>query len=79
MRIDDEETLRAIARYVDAEGIPPTYRDLCAALRVASTSGVSYRVKRLLDRGWVERRPFTARTLRVTEDGARRLRRGGAA
>lgn len=45
------EVLRAIARHYRRHGVPPTVRDLCKALGIASPNGVTCHLEALARKG----------------------------
>lgn len=62
----EQEVLSWIARSSREEGIPPSLRDVARAFGI-SLSGANYFVRRLVDKGALERRRGVARGLRVVE------------
>ncbi len=71
------DVLEIIETTRDERGYSPSIREISAVLDVSSTNATADLLKALRKRGLVEWMPRTARTLRVTEDGLRELRRGG--
>ena len=71
--VNDDETLAAIARYIADEGFAPSLRDLCAAMRLSSVSVASYRIKRLVNRGWITHRRGMPRAISITDAGWSRV------
>ncbi len=57
--------LVAIERFLASHGYPPTVRDLCEALDVSSTNGMSTHLDALARKGYIVRDPGTPRGLRV--------------
>jgi repressor LexA len=65
----EREILRAIVNASAAKGYPPSVRELCETLRVASTNGMVEHLRKLVRKGLLEREIATARALRVTPLG----------
>jgi repressor LexA len=61
----ESATLEAICSYVDMHGYPPSMWDLCGALKLASPSTVMRILNRLQAKGYVQRDPVRARTIRI--------------
>ncbi len=57
--------LDAVVRLTREKGFPPSQRELCAALGMASLNGPAYHIKQLLAKGLLERDYKLARTLVV--------------
>lgn len=57
--------LHFITHYVEANGFPPTIREIQKAIGHASSSTVVWHLHRLRDLGYVSQRPGESRTLRV--------------
>lgn len=55
-----------IKNYTKEEGFPPTYAEIGKAVGLTAKSAVSYRLDRLAERGYVERKVGSPRTVRVT-------------
>lgn len=67
------EVLRAIVALEGLHRYPPTVRDLCARLGIASTNGVQDHLALLERRGLITRDEMVARSLRLTAKGRREL------
>lgn len=65
--------LRTIANWRQAHGYAPSVRELTEFTK-ASTSVVQYRLLTLEKRNLIERTMFTARSIRLTEQGERAVR-----
>lgn len=65
----DWQILEAIRWYVGDNGYSPTVRELCRETGIKSTSAMSYRLRTLRDRGFIEYVDRTPRTIRLTERG----------
>ena len=63
------DTLRFIYAYTTKNNRPATLREIIEATDTNSTSVVSYRLKGLASQGLINREPFIARGLEVTEAG----------
>lgn len=61
--------LRYIARYADANGYPPSVRDVCKEIRGKHTAGVTCHLNALERKGLIKRTPRVARGLVVTDAG----------
>jgi repressor LexA len=62
------EVLRFIMRRIEADGYPPSMRDICAGMGIAGPSGVAPTLERLAAKGYVELGPYSARGVRVLRD-----------
>lgn len=69
MREVELKALRFIARYIDENQRPPTYRDISYAMRFRSSSTASSVVCALGLQGYVAYEPRRTRTLQVTQRG----------
>lgn len=65
------DTLRAIINLAKKNGVPPTLRELAAALGVSSTHGVALHLQALVDKGFIARDGRKARSIRVLTTGGR--------
>ena len=66
------DMLAFIVRHVDEHGVPPTIREIGAAVGGTSTSGIDAHLPRLQDRGLIRRgEPFASRSITVTPAGRR--------
>lgn len=54
-----------VAKYVEANGHPPTYREIVKGTGLSSTSVVGNRLKALALTGHIDWKPGAARTLRI--------------
>lgn len=63
----EQRVLEFIESYIDQYGRPPTNREIGKACGISSTSHVSYCLKNLQEKGWLERFPNTSRGLRLAE------------
>lgn len=61
--------------YVRSCAVTPSYRQICAAIGLNSTSGVARIVEALAERGFIARVPHRARSLRLIEPEAAMLAR----
>jgi len=66
----NKAVLAGIQIYWDVNGIPPTVRDLCTQLHIASTSTIHHHLDRLERLGYIQRRPGIPRSIRITQKGA---------
>lgn len=69
--------LRFIADRIEADGYPPSIRELGIAFEILSTNAVNDHLKALERKGLIERDRETARGLRITKRG-KSLVGGGA-
>ncbi len=60
--------LRFMDRYMDANGYPPTIREIGEATNIASTSVVNYNLNKLVKAGYLERSGRVSRGLRLIGD-----------
>lgn len=67
------EVLRAIDKSIREEGYPPTLRELCGQLGVLSTNAVASIIEPLIKKGFVIRKEFVSRGLRITDAGRAEL------
>jgi len=65
-----KETLMAIMSYVEEKGYAPAVRDIGADIKVKSTSLVSYYLKRLEERGFIDRESNISRAIIPTQKAA---------
>lgn len=59
--------LGLIDRYIQIEGIAPSYDEMMDALGLASKSGVNRLITALVERGYIIRIPARARALELTD------------
>ena len=59
------EVLAAIVRLTDANGFPPTLRELGIAMDIRSTNGVNDHLKALQRKGLIRREPLKSRSIVV--------------
>lgn len=55
-----------IARKIDANGFPPTIRDICTAFEIKSPNGVMCHLKALERKGYITRKGKSARAIQLT-------------
>lgn len=67
----DKQTavLNYIHKQVDAQGYPPTVREICAAVGLSSTSTVHGHINRLIKKGYLKKDPAKPRALEITPAG----------
>lgn len=67
VRLTDRQrdVLDAISAFIAANGYPPAVRDLLVVLNVSSTATVKDHLDTLERKGWIERDPGSARSIRV--------------
>lgn len=65
--------LRAVRSLSARHGYPPSIADLCRALGIRSTNGVSDHLKALERKGCITRTPVVARSIVITRSGFRWL------
>jgi repressor LexA len=63
------EIILAILQSVETIGVPPTLRELCAALGLTSVNTVEEHMQRLVTKGLIRRMSGMARAVVVTEAG----------
>lgn len=68
-RARDEATLAAIVAHIEANGYPPSVRDLLGAAGVKSSSTMHGILDRMVRRGWITHSPKVARSIVVTPEG----------
>jgi repressor LexA len=56
-----------IANYIDAEGMPPTNREIGRALGITSTGHVDHHLSMLEKLGWITREPKKARGIKLAK------------
>ena len=61
--------LNYIHKQVDAQGYPPTVREICAAVGLSSTSTVHGHINRLIKKGYLKKDPAKPRALEITAEG----------
>ena len=61
--------LQFIKNYSNDNGWAPSVREISASLNATSTGTANYHLGQLESRGYIIRKPRTARALRITEDG----------
>jgi SOS-response transcriptional repressor LexA len=66
--------LRWIVRHDERRGYMPTIREMALAFKMKSHTGARYYLAMLDERGYIVRARGLARTLRVTEAGAKAAR-----
>lgn len=65
----DLALLRLIKDYITEEGRPPTIREMADRAGVASTTSITFRLKRLVRFGMIERGPHkSSRTMRIADE-----------
>lgn len=62
-----KKLLKAIRKYINEHGYSPTIRELCAILKLRSTSTVHGYLQRLESGGYITRLDKGPRTIRVTK------------
>lgn len=62
-----QKMLDYIHTYMDANGRPPTIREIGSAVKISSTSVVNYNLTKLKERGLLERDAEVSRGLRLTD------------
>lgn len=67
----DKQTavLNYIHKQVDAQGYPPTVREICTAVGLSSTSTVHGHINRLIKKGYLKKDPAKPRALEITAEG----------
>ncbi len=63
----EKQLLNFITEYVDANGYPPTVREMCHAIKVSSTSTIAYYLNKLELSGSIKKSPNKNRALEVIE------------
>src|SRR5881398_2260616 len=56
-----------IVKYIKAEGMPPTNREIGRELNIASTGHVDYHLTMLEKKGWISRQPKKSRGIKLTK------------
>ncbi len=65
----EQELLNFIKSHQSEFGYPPTVREMCRAIKVSSTSTISYYLNKLENSGQIKKRPNKNRALEVVGDG----------
>ncbi len=65
-----EAILAFLSDYIGENGYPPSIREIGDAAGISSTSVVSYNLKRLEEKGYIDRDPEVSRGLRLTSEDA---------
>lgn len=60
-----------IKQVIDSRGLPPSVREIAAAVGLKSTSTVQYHLDRLEEAGYIERDSQLKRTIRICKNGVR--------
>ena len=55
--------------FIDKHSYPPTIREITEACRISSTSVIDYNLRRLEHRNYLTRKPGSARSIVLTEQG----------
>ena len=63
----EKQLLNFINEYVDANGYPPTVREMCHAVKVSSTSTIAYYLNKLENNGFIKKSPNKNRALEVVQ------------
>lgn len=63
-----KQTLRVIARYIDACGFPPTVREIGDLMGIRSVNGVIGNLKKLEARGLIQREFGKRRGIRIVDE-----------
>lgn len=71
--VRQRQVLRFISAWCEAHGWPPSHREICEGMQIASTNGVLEHLKALVRKGCIEREIATARAIRITETGRREI------
>lgn len=66
-----EAVLSYVISQITAHHVPPTVREICGAVGLASPSSAKYQLDALEKKGYISRDPRRPRTINVTEAGAR--------
>ena len=61
-----QKIIEFLAEYIQANGYPPSIREIGAAAGISSTSVVSYNLRRLEERGYISRDRDVSRGLKLT-------------
>lgn len=59
------KVLRAIIDFEDAEGYPPSVRELCTMTGIKSTSTIHSHIAKLQEEGYISKISAQSRTIRV--------------
>lgn len=69
------EILNYIKQQILSKGVPPTIRDICAAVNLKSTSSVHSHLAKLEEKGYIKRDDFKSRTIEIVDDDFQLARR----
>ena len=64
----EEELLNFIREHQEEYGYPPTVREMCRAVKVSSTSTISYYLTKLENSGQIKKSPNKNRALEIVGD-----------
>lgn len=64
----EEELLNFIKEHQEEYGYPPTVREMCRAIKVSSTSTISYYLTKLEGNGQIKKSPNKNRALEIVSD-----------
>ncbi len=67
MTSKEEIIFNYIKNKIDADGFPPTIRDICKDLNISSTSTVHYYLKKLEEKGYIIRQDYRNRAIKIIE------------
>ena len=71
----EQDILNFIISEVQKNGIPPTVRDICAALDIKSTSTVHHSMEILEDEGYIRKLPGKRRAYEILNGAGGRVRK----
>lgn len=66
---DKRQWLKFISHYCLEKGWPPSIREIQEHFDVSSTSVVNYRIRGLVQLGYLDHTPYIARGIKVTQHG----------
>lgn len=71
----EEDLLKFIKSYVNDNGYPPTVREMCRAVKVTSTSTISYYLQKLENNGLIKKNPNKNRALEIVDSNDNKLKK----
>jgi repressor LexA len=70
-----DKILICIARDIEENGYSPSVKEIAELTHVSSTSTIHKYISELEEDGFIQKVPYTPRTLRITAEGKKALRK----
>ncbi|MEM4385418.1 MAG: winged helix DNA-binding protein [Candidatus Anstonellales archaeon] len=64
-RVKDEDIVKAIKVYIDTHGYAPSIREICSLVGLHSTATVHNRIKKLIEKGYLQKEDMKPRTIKL--------------